>query len=130
MKKLSYLILSIFIISLAACSSDDDSSSQEGALLGKWNSTEFIMKGTFQEDGVTVSFEGVADDMSGNDVTFHADNTFTANNAPFQMKMSYIINGLPYTFNQEMNSLVTDEGTWRKEGNKLITEIRLAADMK
>lgn len=120
MKKLICLFLSIFIITLASCSSDDNgNNNQEATLLGNWNSSEFIMEGTFEEDGITVSFEGVADNMPGNDITFHSDNTFTGNSAPFEMEINYLINGLPSTITQTMNSPMAHEGTWRKDGDKL-----------
>lgn len=120
MKKLSYFILSVLMISLVSCSSDDNGDSgQDGSILGLWNSSEFILEGTFQEDGITVSFEGTADEMPGNKITFREDNTFIANSAPFMMEVHFVVMGIPYTETMEMSSLMTDEGTWRKEGNKL-----------
>src|SRR5690625_69159 len=121
MKKLSYFILSVLMISLVSCSSDDNGDSgQDGSILGLWNTSEIILEGTFQEDGITVSFEGTADEMLGNNITFREDNTFIANSAPFMMEVNFLVMGVPaYTQTVEMSSLMTEAGSWRREGNKL-----------
>src|SRR5690625_7548327 len=92
MKKLSYFILSVLMISLVSCSSEDNGDSgQDGSILGLWNTSEIILEGTFQEDGITVSFEGTADEMLGNNITFREDNTFIAISAPFIMEVNLLV---------------------------------------
>ena len=109
------------MLSLVSCSSDDNAeNAKDASILGLWNSSEFIIEGSFQEDGITVSFEGIADDLPGNYITFHDDNTFTSNSAPFMMEVNFVVMGIPYTEMKEMSSPMTDEGTWRIDGDKLI----------
>lgn len=119
MKKLSYLILSLFILMTASCSSDDDNGPVEASILGKWDITQMIMEGTFTEEGATVSFNGVANSLPGNDITFNADNTSTSNSAPFNMDLTYVIEGETYTMTQQVSSELTTSGTWREDGNFL-----------
>mgnify|MGYP002735384390 CR=1 FL=1 len=120
MRIFPYLLLSIFVISFTACSSDDDSSGgQADTLLGKWNASQFTMDGTFEEDGMTVEFSGIANDLTGNDATFKSDNTLTANNAPFDMELTFIFDGIPVTMTQTMSESMMSSGTWRKEGDLL-----------
>lgn len=119
MRILSYLLLSIFIVSFTSCSSDDDNNDQENLILGEWDASKFTMEGTFIIEGNSVSFDGVANDLSGNDITFHQDNTVTGNSAPFDMELNYVINGMPITMTQTMSSVMVHSGTWRKEGGFL-----------
>ena len=120
MRILSYVLLSIFVISFTSCSSEDDNGGQQAdTLIGKWNASEFTMDGTFEEDGMTVEFSGIANDLTGNDATFKSDNTLTANNAPFDMELTFNINGMPVTVTQPMSESMITSGTWRKEGNLL-----------
>jgi len=119
MRILSYLLLSVFLVSFTSCSSDDDNGGQEVTLIGKWNASQLTMEGTFEEDGMTVEFSGIANDLTGNDATFKNDNTLTANNAPFDMELTFTINGMPVTVTQPMSESMMTSGTWRKEGNML-----------
>ncbi|HLV40312.1 hypothetical protein [Xanthomarina sp.] len=129
MKITNYLFLSLFVLGLVSCSSDDDGSPdggnsgngnpQEASIVGSWNADNFIMNGIFAGDELTITFNGVADTMTGNDITFYQDNTTTGNSAPFMMDLTTIINGVPSTTEQEMNTPMATEGTWSREGNKL-----------
>src|SRR5690606_23558797 len=119
MKIVSYLFISIFILSLTACSSDDDNATQEGTILGKWNVDEMTMEGSFSTDGTAVNFIGTTQGMAGNDITFNNDNTFNGNNAPFAMELQYVINGSPSTHTQSMGEAFPVSGEWNKEGNIL-----------
>lgn len=122
MKILSYLFLSLFILSLASCGSDDDGNGggqQDASILGKWNAAEFTMNGTFSVEGMTISFNGIANDMTGNDITFNEDNTLEGHSAPFEMELTYDIDGMPMTINQTMSSVMAHNGEWSREGDKL-----------
>ena len=120
MRILSYLLFSIALISFSSCSSDDDNNpAQEGTLLGTWNASEFKMDGNMQMDGNNISFDGIANNLAGNDITFNSDNTLTGNSASFDMELTYVINGMPVTITQNMSSMMAHAGTWRKDGNFL-----------
>ena len=118
-KPLFYLFLSFFAFSLASCSSDDDNGPIDVSILGKWNMTQMTMEGDFSDEGISVTFDGVANSLPGNDITFHADNTVTSNSAPFNMQFTYLIDGVPFEITQPISSELTSDGTWRQEGNNL-----------
>src|SRR5690554_918789 len=118
--KTKYLILFSFLIfGFTSCSSDDDKVSDEVTILGHWNTAQFTMEGTFVDDNVHATFNGVANNLTGNDITFHSDNTITGNSAPFNMDINYVIDGMPVTINQEMSSMMVHEGTWSRDGEYL-----------
>lgn len=119
MRTLSYLILSLFIFSLASCSSDDDNNSQEVTILGKWDVTQMTMEGNFTEEGSAVSFSAVANSLPGNNMTFKADNTVSSNSAPFNIDFHYDIDGITYDMTQEVSSVLTTNGTWSRDGDLL-----------
>lgn len=125
MKITNYLLLSLFVFGLMSCSSDDDGNSdngnpQEVTILGLWNASEMSINGTVVEQNITSSFNGMATEMTGNDITFNEDHTLSGNSAPFNMEVHYVIEGLPpFTQTQEMNSAMAHEGTWSREGNML-----------
>src|SRR5690606_19211255 len=66
-----------------------------------------------------VTFNGTSLGMSGNDITFKENNTFSGNSAPFQMQINYVINGLPSTITQPSGEALPVSGEWSKEGNTL-----------
>lgn len=119
MKITHLIILSFLIFGFTSCSSDDDNVNDEVTILGHWNTGEFSMEGTFVDDGVHVTFNGVANNLTGNDINFHSDNTITGNSAPFNMEINYVIDGMPVTINQEMSSMMVHEGTWSRDGEYL-----------
>src|SRR5690606_5224177 len=118
MKIVSYLFISIFILSLTSCSSDDDNQ-QAVTILGKWNVNEMNMEGSLTEDGMTISFISNTKGMAGNDITFNDDNTFSGNSAAFEMETHYVINGMPSTVTQPAGEALPVEGEWSKDGNIL-----------
>lgn len=120
--KTKFIIISFLIFGLASCSSDDDKVNDEVTILGHWNTAEFTMEGTFVDDGVHVTFNGVANDLTGNDINFHSNNTLTGNSAPFNMDIDYVIDGMPVSLNQEMSSMMVHEGTWSRNGDYLMLQ--------
>lgn len=128
MKIINYLVFSLFIICSVSCSSDDDGSSDDNnnpgdvTILGNWNASEYTMSGNFVEDGVTISFTGVANSLPGNNMTLHADHTITGHSEPFMMQLSYVINGAPMTIPQQVSSSMVNEGVWSREGDTLYLE--------
>ena len=120
MKKLTYLLLSLFIMGLVSCSSDDDSNPHEVSLLGEWYADEFRMVGSYTEEGQTYSFDGLASNCVGNDITFNADQSVTGHNAPFSMTSTVEVPGMPpITSTMQMSSFTSTSGEWSREGNTL-----------
>lgn len=118
MRILIYLFTSVFILGLTSCSSNDDDNA-EATLLGKWNVKEMTMEGNFTQDGMAVTFDGIANEMAGNDVTFNEDNSFTGNTAPFDMDITFRVGGFPTTITQPVSDGFPVTGQWSKEGNTL-----------
>ena len=125
MKILSYLCLSLFILNLTSCSSNDDGDNppinpNDGTLLGSWNATEFTIDGSFSEAGTDAEFSMFADHLDGNTLVFNEDGTVTGDNAPFEMETTIFINGValpPST--QIMSEVMSHSGTWSQDGNTL-----------
>lgn len=119
MRILAFLFTSILILGLNSCSSNDDGNNEEVTLLGKWNVKEMTMEGNFTEDGMPVSFEGIANEMDGNNITFNENNSFTGNTAPFDMEITFRLGGFPTTMTQPISQGLPVAGEWTKEGNTL-----------
>ena len=118
MRVLSYLFISLFILSFASCSSDDDNN-QEVTILGKWNVSEMTMTSNFIQEGIPISMNAISNSMAGNDITFNENNTFTGNSAPFDIVIKYEIGGVSSTMTQPSGNALPVSGNWRKEGNNL-----------
>lgn len=122
MRILQFLFLSFFILGLASCSSDDDDIDpppQEATVTGEWDVTQFTMEGTIYDEDATITFDAVANDLTGNDMTFHGDNTLSGNNAPFEMAVDSDVDGMEINYTTTMSSVMTHEGEWSRDGNTL-----------
>lgn len=118
MRITSFFILFILTFSFVSCSSDDDNGN-EATIYGYWDITEFTMNGEMHVEGVDITFEGIADDLEGNNTNFNEDNTLEGNNAPFDMVLTYNISGMTETIVQEMSSAMSHNGTWSRDGDIL-----------
>src|SRR5690554_1078532 len=99
MKITNYLLLSLFVFGLMSCSSDDDGNSdngnpQEVIILGLWNASEMSINGIVVEQNVISSFNGMATEMTGNDIIFNEDHILSGNSVLFNMEVHYVIEGL------------------------------------
>lgn len=119
MKIVSYLFISLFVFSLASCSSSDDDNQQDVSILGKWNVTKMTMDGNFTQDGMTINISAVSKGMNGNDIAFKENNTFTGNSAPFDMDMTITMMGQSNTVTQQSGETFPVAGEWSKDGNSL-----------
>src|SRR6056297_534059 len=127
MKILSYLFFSFLILSLASCSKDDEpepeingnNNPNTATVPGEWEVDHFTMSGTIYDENATITFDGVANDLTGNDITFHEDNTTSGNNAPFDMAVDSEVDGMPVSYTQSMSSVMTHDGEWSQTGDSL-----------
>lgn len=121
MRTLSYFLLSIFIVSLTACSSDDDGPSSSDDIFGKWFLSDMTMEGTFVEEGEEFSFTGKAKDIhEDNYIIFKEDNKFNGSSTPIDMELTISFMGQTHTQIISTGTNMPQSGTWERNGNKLI----------
>ena len=97
MKIASYLFVSLFIVTLASCSSDDDAKTDDipelGTLIGKWNASSITAEGSFTLNEIKTTFKAKANDLKDNNINFHADHTITGEEKPFTMELRLNMGG-------------------------------------
>lgn len=123
MKIIKYLVLSIFIIGLISCSSDDDGGDSYD-IIGEWTITEgYIDPTSIQLDmgGIDIPVE-ISGTFVGLDVnnslTFMDDNSFTSQMDNISLEMDMVVMGVPQTETIGMSD-VFGEGNWEINGNTL-----------
>lgn len=138
MKILSSLFFSFLILSLVSCSKDDEPEPENNGnnnpnmatVPGEWEVDQFTMSGTIYDENATITFDGVANDLTGNDITFHEDNTTSGNNAPFDMTVDSEVDGMPVSYTQTMSSVMTHGGDWSQTGDSLYLQESGSADIE
>lgn len=107
----------------------ENKSSNSSDLLGKWETVGFTMNGrqTMDMGAGVQEIEFNAETVDGSQstyLTFHDDNTFTAENKDFKMKFTTKMNGTVFSSQtQEVGSVFEDKGKWTKNGDELILTI-------
>ena len=128
MKRLFLLSLSVFFI---ACSSDDDStgvSIAEADLVGTWDLTSFEQSGS---TSTTVAGQTIASTFTAVGSQFDFTTTFTADPNQASSEGTYVIDVRTETAGEVVEEQATVDsndfdsgalsGTWRIEGDKLLT---------
>lgn len=123
MKTLRFLLLTVFITTLVACSKDDDNTPPSSSIVGSWTlesggiePTTITMEGLDFPIQVSGSFINISDT---NRITFKEDNTFTSVTGNIILRMEMVVFGMPQTQDVEINDFL-GEGTWEIANDKLI----------
>src|SRR5690554_591370 len=101
MKTLRFLLLTVFITTLVACSKDDDNTPPSSSIVGSWTlesggiePTTITMEGLDFPIQVSGSFINISDT---NRITFKEDNTFTSVTGNIILRMEMVVFGMPQT---------------------------------
>lgn len=112
MKKFRFLLLFLSVLTVAACSNDDNPA--VAGIVGKWNANSYHLDGEF--GGGSLVADGV--EMSSISVTFKEDGTFVSDGDQFTVKTTISFDGQS-NMGEFTNDNPFNSGTWEKDGDIL-----------
>ena len=118
MKTIKFSLLAFLCLFIASCSSDDTPNTDSSMVTGTWNLEAFDYSGetTGNFDGMDISaaYQGLAKNIDAT-LSFNSDNTFDFQ-GDYDVELT--TGGMTQVVPMED---VSSSGTWRIEGNNLIT---------